>query len=189
MCFLGVADRPDQLGSGHADLAGARQRRPTKKEQKLTAAYQAQVEAWPKEMGEPHARVLEFHQAIEILSSQYFAGEDLLFPGARDCLSWLLTTIASLESLYADLVLENPPESAEDLEQYFLRHANGRGAVTKSEPAQPSARECSRILQGAKRLAEQLILMARSEALDALGEHGTAESLADKLLRGHPQAG
>ena len=170
--------RLDRLGSEDEPP-----KRPGETEGKMAQAYCAHAEAWPVEAQEVLVRVLELSEAARLLSSRYFAGQEVLFPEARETLDLTMQALANLRDIYAESILHGAPESDEDLQEYLLALVS-EGAETEEEDGTVLPEDdLPDVSHGAKRLAEQFILMAKSEALDQLGEKDAAERLCERLVR------
>ena len=174
----------DQMRLARVDLDGRKHPRPGKVEKSARALYQEHLRTWPPQVDEVRGRISVFLAAAGMLSRRFFAGEDILFPDTRENLDWNLSTIANLSDTYADSLLDGSSESDDEFRDYVLGLLSDEEMPTKAMPAglpiMPGAKD---VACEAKLLAEQWILMARSETLERLGEHGQAEALADQLMR------
>jgi hypothetical protein len=173
----------DQMRLGRVDLAEKKHPRPGKVEQSAKALYQAHVETWPREMKEILARILTFLSAARMISRRYFAGEDILFPDTRENLDWNLGTIANLTDVHMDFLLGGSPQSDDDFREYVLALVNSGAEVKKRSASGSIEKGAPDVSPEARLLAEQWILMAKSETLEKLGEHREAENLAVRLMR------
>ena len=173
----------DQMRLTRVNLEGKRHPRPEKVKQRAKALYQTHADAWPVEAQEVLARVPTFLAAVQMISRRYFAGEDILFPETRENLSCNLTNIANLKEMYADSILGGSPESDDGFRDYVLALVGDGRENEKGRPAVAAGHGSSEFAHEARLLAEQWILMARSEALEGLGEYPAAQALAERLIR------
>jgi hypothetical protein len=172
----------DQMRLQRIDLEGKRHGRPGKLEKTAKALYLGHVEEWLPQARDLRARILAFHDAAGALSRRYFGGEDLLYPDTRENLTWNLGTIATLTESYADSFLAGSPQSDDDFRDYVLALL---GDEKRPEEAAPSLTETDApdVTRAARRLAEEWVLLAKSETLEKLGEQREAEAIAERLLR------
>ena len=173
----------DQMRLARIDLEGKKHGKPDTLEKKTKTSYEAHPKSWLPEADEVRVRILEFLAAAQLLSRQFFAGEDILFPDTRENLEWNLGTIATLSETYADFLLGRAYEADDDFRDYLLRLPKNKRQVTSGGPASAAtARDTPDVRAEARVLAEQWILMARAETLDELGEQREAEALAAKVV-------
>jgi hypothetical protein len=171
----------DQIRLDRVDLGGGTHSKPGKVEKSTRALYDEHVATWPPETEGLLARILAFLGAARMISRRYFAGEDLLYPSTREYLGAALQTIASLKEMYADSIL-GAPQTDDEFRDYVLALTRGPEESEKNS-APPPGGDVPDVTAEARVIAEQWILMARSETLEKLGEHREAEALAVELLR------
>jgi len=175
----------DQVRLDRVNFEASKRRRPGKTELAMTKTYRAHVEVWPQETKDVLARILEFQEAVRLLSGRYFSGEEILFPEAREGLAWNLEIIGNLEEQYYDSILGGVPEDDKGFQTYIVGLLDRNAEVSKRELPAVLGPGSPDVSGGAKALAEQFILMAKAEALEKLGECRAAEALAEKLVREH----
>lgn len=130
---------------------------------------------------EVRRRICVFLTASDLISRRYFAGHDILYPETRENLTWNLGTIANLLDTYADLVLACEQTDAQ-FREYVLSLADKQAQDDETLSALPRDTD-PEVAGRAKTLAEEWVLMAKSEALEKLGERDQAEQLAQRLMR------
>jgi len=172
----------DQLRLERVDLAGKKHGRAGKVEKSTQDLYRAHVQSWLPEAEGVRARILEFLSAAERISRRYFAGADILYPETRAHFLESLETISSLKDMYVDLLLASRRSDGE-FRDYVLALLEAEPEPRESGLAGGFEETDPDVTEGAKALAEQWILMAKSEALEKLGKDREAESLADRVLR------
>ena len=175
----------DQMRLGRVDLEGKKHPRPSKAAKSTKVLFDKHADAWLPEADDVVRRVTTFLLAAQMLSGRYFAGKDILYPDTRRNLSWNLETIANLKDMYTDSILGASPESDDDFRDYVLALAGDERRPRKAGLSAPVKTGIPDVTREAKLLAEQWILMARSETLEKLGEHREAEALAGRLVREH----
>lgn len=149
----------------------------------MTTTRRAHREAWPQETRDILVRILEFQEAVRLLSVRYFSGQEILFPEVRESLAWTLQTIGNLEEQYCESILGGVPEDNAGFQMYVLELLDHTGEASKRElPAVLGSRGPD-VSGSARALAQQFVLMAKAETLEKLGEHHEAESLAARLVR------
>jgi hypothetical protein len=174
----------DQMRLSRVDPEGSRHARPDTVELKTKTLYEDHLRTWPPEADEIRNRILAFLAAAEMISRQFFAGEDILFPDTRENLEWNLSTVRTLCETYADSLLGRAYESDDQFRDYLLRLEKNQEEVPSGGHAPAEAtRDTPDVRAQARVLAEQWILMARAEALDELGEYREAEALAARVVR------
>jgi hypothetical protein len=149
-------------------------------EKTTRARYDEHVRAWGPEAEEVTVRILGFLGAADLISSRYFAGEDIVYPATRENLRVNLETIANLRDTYEGSIL-GAPDSDDEFRDYVLALAGDEKTAqpenTRPRPGLPDATAKARVLAG------QWVLMAKAEALEKLGEEREAVALATSLLR------
>ena len=174
----------DKMRLGRVNLEGKRHPRPGSIEKSTRAHYQAHAAGWLPETEETLARILTFLAAARLISRRYFAGADILYPATRENLKLALETIANVREIYDDTIL-GAPQTDDEFRDYVLAMVEAREAPKNQARTSPTPKDLPDVSTGAKVLAEQWILMAKSETLEKLGEHEAAEALAERLLREH----
>ena len=170
----------DELRRGRTGVEAGVQKRPGKKDREAREGYRAHLERWLPEAMEVRRRICVFLMATDLLSRRYFAGHDILYPETREDLTWNLATIANLLDTYADLMRAGGQSDAQ-LRRYVLELA---GEQVEKDMRPPSILNADPEVPAlAKTLAEEWVLMAKSEALEKLGERDQAEQLAQRLMR------
>ena len=170
----------DLMRLDRVDLDGKRHGRPGKVEKTTKANYEDHVRSWAPEAKEVAIRILAFLAAAHLISRRYFAGEDIIYPATRENLKANLETIANLREMYEWSIL-GAPESDDEFRDYALALAAGQAPSREGNLRQP--RELPDATGETRLLAEQWVLIAKSETLEKLGEERAAEALAEKLLR------
>jgi hypothetical protein len=173
----------DQMRLGRVNLGGGRHPKAGKVERSAKALYQEHVRDWLPEAEEVRARILRFLAAVQMTSRRYFGGVDILYPDTRDNLTGNLETIANLMDTFADPFLGVSPQSDDDFRDYVLALLGDEDKLKGTEISARVEEAGLEVAREARLLAEQWILMARSEALEELGEHQAAQALAEKLIR------
>jgi len=173
----------DQLRVSRIDLEGNKHGRPDEVEKTMRTHYEEHAQGWLPQAREVRKRIAVFFKTAEILSRRYFASEDILYPEVRENLDWCLGTIETLTESYADSILGGSPETDDEFRDYVLALLDDKKTPEKGEDRPPVGTETSRVTREARRLAEQWILMARSETFEKLGEERAAEALAGQLMR------
>jgi len=174
----------DQLRLERVDLAGKKHGRAGKVEKSMQDLYRAHVQSWLPEAEGVRTRILEFLSAAERISRRYFAGADILYPETRAHFLESLETISSLKDMYVDLLLASQRSDGE-FRDYVLALLETQTEPRESGMAGEFEQAAPDVTEGAKALAEQWILMAKSETFEKLGEERAAESLAEQLVREH----
>jgi hypothetical protein len=128
--------------------------------------------------------VVAFRDAVQLISRRYLGGEDLLFPQSAETLQGVLDMLATMRDVYQTMTSRRPPQS----EAGFLRWVLAEGSTDTSPvpPAvapDPAAEKRPDTRAAARSLAEHYVLMARSEALDALGERNAGIRLVENWMR------
>ena len=172
----------NQMRLARVSLEGKKHPRPGRVEQNTKALFQAHADSWLPEAEKVRTRILVFLTAAQMLSRRYLAGEDILYPATRENLTWNLKTITTLREMYLDSILGSP-DSDDDFRDYVLEMAADGVEASKQDLPAPAQSPNPDVTREAKLLAEQWVLMAKSDTLDRLGEHREAEGLAERLMR------
>lgn len=172
----------DQMRLDRLDLEGQKHPRPGKVEKTARARYDTHAASWLPQVEEVRGRILEFLSAAQVVSRRYFAGADVLYPETRAHLSDTLEAISSLEEMHAE-GMRSSPASDPEFRDYMLNLLDEAEESEEAPAPAPANRAVLEVTGRAKALAEQWVLMARSEALDKLGEHREAERVAERLVR------
>ncbi len=139
--------------------------------------------AWSAEEMLLRGEILAFQEAERLISRRYFGGEDLLFPQSVRTLQVLGEHLAALRDIYRMMIDRRPPES----EEGFLRWVLEKPTPESPDPApvalEVRIEEPPDTRRAARTLAEHHVLIAKSEALDALGERNAGVRLVEDWMR------
>lgn len=117
-------------------------------------------------------RVSQFLDAADLLSRRYFSGAELLYPDIRRRLGDLLEFALTLRSL-CDLTFGSPKERRRAMER--AEHLDERGMREQDADAV--------VVRDARSLAQEMVVMARAEALTTLGEHRQGVDVVETWMR------
>ena len=174
----------DDLRLERLDLEGRKRSRPSEREKRLTERLGKERSRFEEELAIFQVRLLTFKEAARLLSKRYFAGQELFFPELAETLTWNLATVKRMKDGYREHVLF-PPEQDQGFRAYALWLASD-GAQGSPPPArvgeEPEDLEPD-VSAEAKRLARQIVVSAKVETLEKLGEQGAAEAMAEDLIR------
>ena len=142
------------------------------------------IAAWPSEEQMLWGEVMAFQEAVQLISRRYLGGEEMLFPQSAERFQATLDILAVMRDVHQTMISRRPPES----EAGFLRWALEEGSTDKSPvpPAispDPGAEKRPDTRAAARSLAEHHVLIARAEALEALGERDAGIRLVEDWLR------
>ena len=142
---------------------------PERTKTKHELSLNEEILSWPREEMLLWGEVMSFTEASRTLSEHYFAGEELLYPNVRRTLDSTLDLLAGLREAYHETLDMRPPESDED---FILWMAQDKGVKSRKTSGDDAADDMPRpsVKRAARALAEHVVLMARAEALDDLGE-------------------
>lgn len=131
---------------------------------------------WPTKEMSLWGEVMSFTEAARILSEHYFGGEELLYPNVRQELAATLALLTGWRESYQRTLGMRPPDSDKD---FILRMARDEDKKGRKASADDAADDTPRpnVKRGARALANYVILIARAEALDDLGERDSGINL------------
>jgi hypothetical protein len=135
-----------------------------------------EILAWPREEMLLWGEVMSFTEATRILSEHYFGGEDLLYPNVRQELASTLVLLAGWREVYEETLDMRPPESDKEFILWMARNEDEKCREASADDAADDMPR-PRVKRVARALAEHVVLMARAEALDDLGERGAGIKL------------
>ena len=141
------------------------------------------IDAWPGEEQMLWGEVTAFQEAVRLISRQYLGGEELLFPDSANRLQGTLDTLAVMRDVHQTIVARRPPESEEELLRWALEEPTLESADHPGLQPDPAPEERPDTGRTARTLAEHHVLMARAEALDALGEREASMRLVENWVR------
>ena len=141
------------------------------------------VAAWPGEEQLLLGEVVAFQEAVQLISRRYLGGEDLLFPQSAHRLQATLDTLADSRDIYRTMTSRRPPQSEAGFLRWVLEESTGTSLVPPSISSNPMAEKRPDTKATARSLAEHYVLMARAEALDALGERKASIRLVEDWLQ------
>jgi len=141
------------------------------------------IDAWPGEEQMLWGEVVAFQEAVRLISRQFLGGEELLFPDSANRLQGTLDTLAVMRDVHQTIVARRPPESEEELLRWALEEPTLESADHPGLQPDPAPEERPDTGRTARTLAEHHVLMARAEALDALGEREASMRLVENWVR------
>jgi len=141
------------------------------------------IAAWPGEEKMLWGEVVAFQEAVQLISRRYLGGEDLLFPQSAHRLQATLDTLADSRDIYRTMTSRRPPQSEAGFLRWVLEESTGTSLVPPSISSNPMAEKRPDTKATARSLAEHYVLMARAEALDALGQRDASIRLVEEWLR------
>jgi len=161
------------------DVGAAPPRRRRKKSTEESELHEA-LAAWSAEEMLLRGEVLAFREAERLISHRYFGGEDLLFPQSARTLGVLGEHLAALRDIYRMMIDKRPPESEEGFLRWVMEKESPDPAPVALEARIEEPPDTRR---AARTLAEHHVLIAKSEALDALGERNAGVRLVEDWMR------
>src|SRR5680860_240167 len=141
------------------------------------------IAAWPGEEQMLWGEVVAFQEAVRLISRQFLGGEELLFPDSDNRLQGTLDTLAAMRDVHQTIVGRRPPQSEEELLRWALEEPTLESADHPGLQPDPAPEERPDTGRTARTLAEHHVLMARAEALDALGEREASMRLVENWVR------
>jgi len=141
------------------------------------------IDAWPGEEQMLWGEVVAFQEAVRLISRQFLGGEELLFPDSANRLQGTLDTLAVMRDVHQTIVGRRSPESKEELLRWALEEPTLESADHPGLQPDPAPEERPDTGRTARTLAEHHVLMARAEALDALGEREASMRLVENWVR------
>jgi hypothetical protein len=175
----------DDLHLARLDLDSGKSRRAGKAEKRAAELLVRDKAEFQETLRIFHERVLAPKKAAELLSRRYFAGEELLFADLREEIDLNLRMVGLLKGLYEDQILFGAPEGEREFRAYMLYL--GTDGKEGSPPAwpetEPSKETEPDVSAKAREIAHHIVLAARAETLENLGEEQAAEAASEVLLR------
>ena len=175
----------DDLHLERLGLDCSKSRRAGRAEKRATELLVRDKAEFNETLGIFHERLLVPKRAADLLSRRYFAGEELLFANLREAITKHLDTVALLKDLYEDQVVHGAPEGEKEFRAYMLfLGTDGKEGCPPSWPENDPSEESEPEVSGKARvLARHIVLAARTETLEKLGDERAAEAASDELLR------
>ncbi len=156
-----------------------RRRKKTKEDLDLDEA----IAAWPDEEHVLLGEVVAFREAVQLISRRYLGGEELLFPQSAHRVQGLLDILAVMRDVYRTMTSRRPPHSEAGFLRWVLEESTPESPVPPAVSPDPPAEERPDTRAAARSLVEHHVLMAKSEALEALGERHASIRLVEDWLR------
>jgi hypothetical protein len=142
-----------------------------------------ELAAWPVEAEILRGEVESFRQATILISRRYLGAEEPLYPDAVRKLETTLALVAELEEVYRDVLRHRPPESDDALLRWLMSEKDEREPPPLPAPAQPREDRRDETKAAVRSQAEHFVVMARSEALEKLGEREASIQVVEKWMR------
>ncbi|MBN1632444.1 MAG: hypothetical protein JW990_22020 [Thermoleophilia bacterium] len=145
-------------------------------------AVEKEILAWPMQEALLWTEVTSLMEAERLLAKRYLSGESLLYPGSAQGLEEILSSLARLRETYDRVLDGRPPDSDDEFARWLYEEGPAPRAAISSAPTdasllRPGTRRCARAY------AEHCILVARAEALEALGERDAGIRLVEEWMR------
>jgi hypothetical protein len=141
------------------------------------------IAAWPGEEQMLRGEVVAFEEAVQLISRRYLGGEELLFPQSAHRLQATLDMLATMRDVFRTMTSRRPPQSEAGFLRWVLEEPADTSLVPPSISSNPMAERRPDTKATARILAEHYVLMARAEALDALGQRDASIRLVEEWLR------
>jgi len=141
------------------------------------------IAAWPGEEQLLWGEVVAFRDAVDLISRRYLGGQELLFPQSAQMLQGVLDMLAVMRDVHRTTTSRRPPKSEEGFLRWVLEESTTKTAVPPTVSPNPATEKRPDTKATARSLAEHYVLMARAEALDALGERDASIQLVEDWLR------
>jgi len=155
-----------------------RKRRKTKDELSL----EKRIADWSREERIFWGEVMSLLEAARLVSERYLGGEELFYPDAARKLEATLTALSGLRGLYEEMLAGRPPESDRDFALWLAEGEKPKRPMAPvAEPPEAEARPD--VTASARALAKHVVLIARAEALDDLGEREAGIQLMQEWMR------
>jgi hypothetical protein len=164
------------------DMSAPRPKRRRKKMKDELDLAEA-IAAWPVEEQMLWGEVMAFQEAVQLISRRYLGGEELLFPQSAERLQATLHMLAVTRDVYRTMNSRRPPKSEERFLRWVLEESTPESPVPPALSPDPAAEKRPDTRATARSLAEHHVLMARAEALEALGERDASIRLVENWLR------
>ena len=165
------------------EVPAPRPRRRRRKKTTEEAELDQALTSWSAEEALLRGEILAFQEAERLISRRYFGGEDLLFPQSARTLHEVLEHLASARDLYRTMIDRRPPESEKELLRWVLEEPTMESPDLPTVALEDLAETRPDTGRTARTLAEHHVLMARAEALDALGEREASMRLVENWVR------
>jgi hypothetical protein len=156
-----------------------RRRKKTTEEVDLNEA----IDAWPGEELMLWGEVVAFQEAVQLISRRYLGGEELLFPQSAHRLQATLDILAVMRDVHRTMISRRPPQSEAGFLRWVLEEETPESPAPPAVSPDPLAEKRPDTRAAARSLAEHHVLMARAEALEALGERDAGIRLVENWLR------
>jgi hypothetical protein len=138
--------------------------------------------SWHREEMLLWSEVMSFTEAARLLSQRYLGGEELLYPVTRRSLEVTLALLEGMRESYRRVLEMRPPDSDEDFARWLAGDGSGKDRGTLvDEVADDMPR--LRVKRAAQAIARHVVLVARAEALDDLGERDESIRLVQDWMR------
>lgn len=164
--------------------------RPSKKRKKpLTSTGDPQLDkdiaGWAARERELRARVLGLSETGVILARRYLGGEELFFAQSRRRHEASLEMLAGLRALYRRALLGGPPPAQEDLLVWVIENEMARNSGEAALwPEPPPEKETEPdVRDEAAKLAQYLVVVAKADALQIMGEGQSGSSLLSRWVQ------
>jgi len=142
------------------------------------------VAAWSADEVLLREEVLAFCEAERMVARRYFAGEDLLFPRSLQTLREVLALLDVLGDVYRTVTGRRPPESEEGFLRWVLEEPADTSPTPPALTPGPAAEtQTETTRRAARSLAECHVILAKAEALEALGERNVGVRLVEGWVR------
>lgn len=155
-----------------------RKHKKTAEEMKL----EDQLRAWAEEESGLWVRVKSSKQAAGLISRRYLAGEVLLFPASVRRIDAALASLTGLREVYQHLLEARLPDTDEGLARLLVSDEPVRVQTSEAEGDGDFHDEAD-VNAAALHLARHVVMVARAEALDDLGERDAGVALAERWMR------
>jgi hypothetical protein len=175
----------DDLHLARLDLARGKSGRAGRAEKRATELLARDKAEFNESLGIFHARLLTPIKAAALLSRRYFAGEELLFADLTQAFKKNLDLVTLLRDLYADQILFGAPEGDKEFRAYmlYLGTDGAQGRLPASVDEEPLEVGEPDVSGKAGEIAHHIVLAAKAETLEKLGEERAAEAASEELLR------
>jgi len=158
--------------------------RPRRKRKKTEdeLSLEKRLADWSREERLFWGEVMSLREAARLVSARYLGGEELFYPDAARKLEATLTALSGLRELYQEILAGRPPQSDKAFALWLAEDEKPkRRRAPAAELTQAEARPD--VTASARALARHVILIARAEALDDLGEREAGIQLVKQWMR------
>lgn len=166
-----------------ADGPGGRPPASWQKKTKADLELDQAVDSWQAEEDALRADICATQEAANLISRRYLGAEELFFPAQLEFLRTLLEALAGFRDLYRHLLRKRPPRSVEGFLRWLAEGPAPEPGDSEPPDGAHAHENTESLRQAARARAEEHILMARSEALDTLGEHEASARLMEDWMR------